>query len=178
MTVLFVQPTIDELNTVKTHAIDIYAADMHHYGEFSQIERAKQRATEEVEQLLTHEINVNDHYFFNIIDEATQSLHGYLWYLLRRRQDNQINDAFLAYILVEPQLRRQGVGQQAMQFYEDQAATLGAKRLVFYVFSENQAAMSFYRKLGYHVVEETSFNEAAFSHSKTRSFMLKNLDGE
>lgn len=56
-------------------------------------------------------------------------------------------------IAVLPEVRRQGIGRQLMEFAESQAQSKGLKKLVLDVIVENEGARRFYERLGFQAVK-------------------------
>ena len=69
----------------------------------------------------------------------------------RTRQDARYGE--LVTIEVLPQFRRQSIGIELYQTLEDSLRDWGGGRMQLHVSVENRAALSFYRRLGYRVID-------------------------
>lgn len=58
-------------------------------------------------------------------------------------------EAFIDEFYIETEFRRQGFGQQAMQFLEERAQEMGIKAIHLEVDYDNEPAMNLYRRGGY-----------------------------
>jgi ribosomal protein S18 acetylase RimI-like enzyme len=58
-------------------------------------------------------------------------------------------EAFIDEFYIEAEFRRQGFGQQAMQFLEQRAQEMGVKAIHLEVDYDNEPAMNLYRRAGY-----------------------------
>lgn len=58
--------------------------------------------------------------------------------------------AYIFLLYVQPEHRRQGIGCALMHQAETWAKTRGDRQIGLQVFHQNQAALSLYKKLGYH----------------------------
>lgn len=52
-------------------------------------------------------------------------------------------------IYIQENYRNQGIGQQLLQFTEEEAARLGFHEILVWAFKENDRAITFYKKYGY-----------------------------
>lgn len=110
-------------------------------------EGALERSHAEFERMLPQSLATPDNHFFEILaDEDSQSV-GFIWITITDRHN--IRDAWVSYIEVKPEFRRQGYATRAFREVEDIAVALGVSSIGLHVFSHNQEAQAFYRKLGF-----------------------------
>jgi len=63
------------------------------------------------------------------------------------------------YVAVSPGHRRQGIGRALMRRVEEGLAEIGCPKLNLQVRASNRDAVSFYKRLGYHVEERVSMSK-------------------
>jgi ribosomal protein S18 acetylase RimI-like enzyme len=82
-----------------------------------------------------------------LVAEAGGVVAGYIWFKL---VDSTVG-AFgrIEHIFVDGKYRKQGIGRELMQSAEDHFRGIGTKKIKLTVTSENEAAVSLYKGIGY-----------------------------
>lgn len=171
----FVKPSPEEQQRLMDESTYLYGEEMFRYGEFKLKENAIATAQQEVKGHLADLKPPAQMLFFVLEDEKIKQNIGYIWFnIFKAKTANQQTRAFLAYIFINEEQRRKGYAQIAMQRYETMARSRGAKKSILNVFQGNTAAMNFYKKLGYTIIDELGYYEAR-GITNTRCQMLKSL---
>lgn len=110
-------------------------------------EEAVQQSTEEFQRLLPEGVASKDNYLYVIVDDATQTEVGMLWYAVTT--PNNVQRAFLYEIRIADQYQGKGYGSQAMLIMEEQLRALGINSIGLHVFGHNRRAWALYERLGY-----------------------------
>ena len=90
-----------------------------------------------------------------VVAELSGSIVGFAAFQRRqpRRSHPMGRYGELVTIEVLPQFRRQSIGIELYQTLEDSLRDWGGSRMQLHVSVENRAALSFYRRLGYRVID-------------------------
>ena len=132
--------TPDEFLAIRRHALDDYTRDGK-VGAWATAEIAQQ----EFERLLPNGLATENHHLLAIRSEGQQV--GYLWLTTIQRPTE--TEAFLLDIVVFPDFRRKGYGEEALLQLERYVSGLGLKTISLSVFNHNEAALALYRKASY-----------------------------
>jgi ribosomal protein S18 acetylase RimI-like enzyme len=88
------------------------------------------------------------HRFLRIVSTNSDQSVGGVWFWI----DLKNKQAFLYNITVFPQYRRSGFASDALALVEEMVRATGCATLGLNVFSSNEGAIAFYRKLGFSAV--------------------------
>ena len=72
---------------------------------------------------------------------------GFLSFMITEEDDYEV--LYIYEVHLSPSLRRNGIGQRLMQFVERVASKVGLEKVMLTVFTSNEVAERFYRKIGY-----------------------------
>ena len=114
---------------------------------------ALERSRENFESLLPAGLDTPDNFLFEILEEETGALVGFVWYTVERKHGSCV--AYIYDLEVKAEHRRKGHALRALQALESLAAAAGASTIGLNVFANNLAAQELYRRLGY---APTNFN--------------------
>ncbi|MEK4022964.1 GNAT family N-acetyltransferase [Bacillus sp. FSL K6-3176] len=125
-------------------AIKRYAEEKILAGTWGQ-EEAQKNAEEQFDRLLPEGLQTEDHELWNILhgEEAI----GWVWLCYDR--DHPQHEGFIYNFILFEAYRGKGLAKQAMTALEEQAKSLGVKKLSLHVFAHNQIARSLYEKTGF-----------------------------
>lgn len=129
-------------------AIQGYADDNVAAGRWP-AEGALQRSTEDFDESLPLGLGTPDNHLYQIIDEATGTVVGVLWFAVVVK--NGLKSAFVYDVEVHRPHQRQGHGRAAFQALEGLVASLGLSSIALHVFGHNPGAQALYASLGYGV---------------------------
>lgn len=65
-------------------------------------------------------------------------------------------DCYLSSVAVYPEFRGQGIGTKLLEAVEDEARSIGKKRIVLKADTHNQRAINLYERLGYRIEQRTT----------------------
>jgi ribosomal protein S18 acetylase RimI-like enzyme len=126
-----------------------YAEDLLSAGEHPSLPEALEAARVEVGTWLdTGEPRFRR--FFHLFVPTLDRSVGLVWLEL----EPEFRRAYLAYLLIEPELRGRGHGLRVLRLVERFARRAGARRIYLYVFKQNLPAVALYRRAGYEVLTE------------------------
>ena len=114
-------------------------------------DEALEKARQSYLQLLPQGINTPDQYLYILIEQESGAKVGLTW--LAVLKNIQQTKAWVYDLLIYPEQRRKGYGEQAMRLLEAQARQLGAGRIELHVFGSNAVARRLYERVGYHEVD-------------------------
>jgi GNAT superfamily N-acetyltransferase len=98
-------------------------------------------------EFLPNELATPNHFFFMIMEPASGSNVGGLWYLMVEEAGKR---QFLVLdIQIYDDYRRNGYGSQAFQTMEEKGREMGVTKISLHVFKHNHSARAMYEKLGY-----------------------------
>lgn len=174
MTMKFVLPDLAGFEKIKIHAVESYADSLFTYEECFDKARARQLSEEEINDILPEAKPTPGEFIYDIFVDDKHV--GYIWYHLAFTEPAAFAlkapkcSSFLTYIHIHENYRRQGLGLQAMQLYEDKIRKSGAYETKHYVFIGNTAGVKMYKKMGYKIEREVNLYEAK---KPSRFFMRK-----
>ena len=125
-------------------AIKRYAEEKVHAGTWGQ-EEAQKNAEEQFELLLPEGLQTEDHELWTFM-HGDESI-GWVW--LCYDPDHPQHEGFIYNFILFEAYRGKGLAKQAMTALEEQAKSLGVKKLSLHVFAHNQIARSLYEKTGF-----------------------------
>ncbi|MGN7333325.1 GNAT family N-acetyltransferase [Bacillus altitudinis] len=125
-------------------AIKRYAEEKVHAGTWGQ-EEAQKNAEEQFELLLPEGLQTEDHELWTFM-HGDESI-GWVW--LCYDPDHPQHEGFIYNFILFEAYRGKGLAKQAMAALEEQAKSLGVKKLSLHVFAHNQIARSLYEKTGF-----------------------------
>ena len=123
-----------------------YAQDNVAVGRWTR-EEALARAQAEFLQLLPQGLATPDHHVYEIRDESTAAMVGFLWFAVVGKGDTRF--AYIYNICVEPQFRRRGHARAALLWLDQFARAQGIRGVRLNVFAHNSPAQVLYRSLGF-----------------------------
>lgn len=123
-----------------------YAQDNVAVGRWTR-EEALPRAQAEFLQLLPQGLATPDHHVYEIQDELTAEMVGFLWFAVVGKGDAKF--AYIYNICVEPPFRRRGHAKAALLWLEQFVRTQGIGGVRLNVFASNSAAQTLYHSLGF-----------------------------
>ena len=127
-------------------AVDEYAEEHVRGGRWSPDEAIEQ-SRKEYQDLLPNGVDTPNHFLFTLVDSASQTPVGILWYALQSSAGRQ--SAFIYDITIDPAFRRQGYATQAFLALEQRVRAQGVHQIRLHVFGHNHQARALYEKLGY-----------------------------
>lgn len=142
--------TESELQIYLQTAVEEYAQEHVKAGHWHPSE-ALQQSEKEFRQLLPDGVASKDQYLFSIVDEATGSKVGILWFAVQYRSSQPY--AFVYDFLIYEEFRRQGYGKQAFAVLEEKVKELGLDSISLHVFGHNQPAIALYQAAGYEITD-------------------------
>ena len=144
---VILQPMLEhDFQTYYEDAIARYAAEHVRSGNWSP-EESLERSRQEYEKLLPQGTATPNQYLYSVIDPATNTNVGMIWYAIREKNAQRI--AFIYEISIKPEYQRRGYSQQTMQTLETLVRNHGVTTIQLHVFGHNHAARALYEKLGY-----------------------------
>lgn len=108
-------------------------------------EEAQKNAEEQFERLLPEGPQTEDHELWTFM-HGDESI-GWVW--LCYDPDHPQHEGFIYNFILFEAYRGKGLAKQAMAALEEQAKSLGVKKLSLHVFAHNQIARSLYEKTGF-----------------------------
>jgi GNAT superfamily N-acetyltransferase len=114
-------------------------------------DEALEKARQSYQELLPQGIHTPDQYLYTLIEQKSGEKVGLTW-LAVLKNVNQTK-AWVYDLLIYPEQRRKGYGEQTMRLLEAQARQLGAARIELHVFGSNAVARRLYERVGYHEVD-------------------------
>ncbi|WP_407968963.1 GNAT family N-acetyltransferase [Bacillus altitudinis] len=108
-------------------------------------EEAQKNAEEQFELLLPEGLQTEDHELWTFM-HGDESI-GWVW--LCYDPDHPQHEGFIYNFILFEAYRGKGLAKQAMAALEEQAKSLGVKKLSLHVFAHNQIARSLYEKTGF-----------------------------
>jgi ribosomal protein S18 acetylase RimI-like enzyme len=103
----------------------------------------------EFARLLPAGLETADHRIYEIEDEASGQLVGFVW--LAFMPKGTMKSAYVYQVVVQAEFRRLGHARAALQALEAIAAFEGASNIGLHVFQHNPGAQALYEALGYRV---------------------------
>jgi ribosomal protein S18 acetylase RimI-like enzyme len=122
-----------------------YAAEKVKAGNWA-AEDAERRSEEEFQRLLPEGRETPAHEIRSMIADTGEKV-GYTWFTIEDRDVGRV--VFIYDIAVDPEHRRQGHAQAALDEIAEYAREHGAIGVQLHVFGENTGARELYRKAGY-----------------------------
>ncbi|PEK99059.1 N-acetyltransferase [Bacillus sp. AFS017336] len=101
------------------------------------------------QSLLPEGEKTENNYLKNIV--LNEQFIGYIWYSINLKQEP--NYAYLFEILIYPEYRGQGYGNEAMSACIKEINELGIEDVCLHVFGHNQGALKLYQKLGFEITD-------------------------
>jgi ribosomal protein S18 acetylase RimI-like enzyme len=139
------EPMTDEqFRAYRDSAEDHYAKAISESGQLPW-EDAVQKASEDFARMLPDGLASTDSYLRTAYDGDAEV--GMLWLRIETRSDGR--RAFVAFVSVREQVRRQGYGEAIMTAAEDLGRDLGATSMALNVFGHNVGARALYERIGY-----------------------------
>lgn len=129
-------------------AVTGYANDNVAAGRWPEAE-ALELSRAEFSRLLPHGLETPDHRLYEIEDELSGQTVGFVW--LAYLSKASMKSAYVYQVVVQPEFRRRGHAQTALQALEAIAAAEGASNIGLHVFEHNPGAQALYALLGYRV---------------------------
>lgn len=112
-------------------------------------EVALERSEAEFSRFLPEGLTTPDQHFFSIVDEATGSQVGVVWFSVADWGGRRA--AFILDFMIHEPFRRHGFALQALSALEDEVRVLGLDTIELHVFGHNRAARALYEKAGFEV---------------------------
>lgn len=112
---------------------------------------ALERSRIEILKLLSEGLETESQALFELMVPGEDEPAGAIW--LASVERNGIRFGFVYDLWIRPDLRRKGLGVQAMQGAEAWTKALGLEALALHVFGHNPEALSLYQKLGYRITD-------------------------
>jgi ribosomal protein S18 acetylase RimI-like enzyme len=138
----------DEYPTYRDAAVRGYADDKVRSGDWVSRD-ALTLSAQAFHRLAPNGLRTPDQHFFTVHDAATDAKVGWLWYQVR--DDGPYRSAYLCDIVIFDACRRQGYGTACLAELDNQAKSLGIRRVGLHVFGHNAGAVELYRRCGYKV---------------------------
>jgi ribosomal protein S18 acetylase RimI-like enzyme len=110
-------------------------------------EDALKLSEKSIARSLPNGLDTERQYLFSIKDVDKQMKVGYLWFGYYERFTRK--EAFIHYLVIFEELRGKGYGTQSMEALEDELIKLEVEKVSLHVFSNNNEAISLYKKTGY-----------------------------
>lgn len=110
-------------------------------------EGALERSLAVFEKLLPQGLVTPNNYLFEIVGNEGSQMVGSVWFSVQEQLG--IRDAWVSYIEVKPEFRRQGYATRAFQALEAIVVPLGVSSIGLHVFNHNREAQAFYSQLGF-----------------------------
>ena len=111
------------------------------------LEKTKARAAEKIGGLLVNGRNTPAHFFMKAVCPQSGKSVGNFWFNFRAKEA----EAYIYYLVVDPEERRKGHGAEIMRLIESFAKDLGCRQIWLNVMSHNAAALKLYEKSGFRV---------------------------
>ena len=108
-------------------------------------EEAQKNAEKQFDRLLPEGLQTEDHELWTFM-HGDESI-GWVWLCYDR--DHPQHEGFIYNFMLFEAYRGKGLAKQAMTALEEQAKSLGVKKLSLHVFAHNQIARSLYEKTGF-----------------------------
>ena len=127
-----------------------YADDKVRSGDW--IERdAMTLALQAIHRLVPSGPGTAGHHLFTVHDAETGVKVGWLWFEVR--DDGLYRSAYLSDILIFDEYQRRGYGTACLAEFDNQARSLGIRRVRLHVFGHNTEARKLYERCGYKVTD-------------------------
>jgi ribosomal protein S18 acetylase RimI-like enzyme len=127
-----------------------YAGDKVRSGDWSDRD-AMTLALQAFHRLVPSGPETAGHHLFTVHDAETAVKVGWLWFEVR--DDGLSRTAFLSDILIFDEYQRQGYGTACLAEFDNQARSLGIRRVRLHVFGHNMEAKKLYERCGYQVTD-------------------------
>lgn len=114
-------------------------------------EEALAKAQQSYRELLPRGLATPEQYLYTLIESETGEKAGIAWLALIKN-DRQTK-AWVYDLLIYPEQRRKGYGEQTMRLLEAKARQLGVARIELHVFGSNAVARRLYERVGYYEVD-------------------------
>lgn len=125
-----------------------YADDKVRSGNWPE-EDALERSRTQIAKLLPQGVETENQALFELASDDEDDAVGALW--LAVIDDAGTRKGFIYDLWIRPDVRRRGLGRQAMREAEAWARAQGLEALSLHVFGENSAALSLYQNSGYRI---------------------------
>lgn len=153
-------PITDEaLNQFLPESIDMYAQSMVDNGEYASREIPNRLAENEVYSYFPNDQLLPNEHIFSIVDASDrETILCTTWITIRLT--GKFPSAFLVWIDILPEYRRQGLAQKALKELEAFARRLKASHIDPSVFANNHSARKLYEQMGYKEVRAKMLGHA------------------
>lgn len=121
-----------------------YEDDLMNAFELSQ-EAAARKTQRDMRGFLEGSLDEDSNHLFHMRKRPGGEHVGAIWLVT----ENDVGIAWLCYVLVYGQYRRNGYGTQAIRLLHEKARELGCDQINLYVHCHNAGAHTLYQKLGY-----------------------------
>jgi ribosomal protein S18 acetylase RimI-like enzyme len=111
------------------------------------LEKMKVRAAEKIGSLLVHGQSTQDHHFRKAVCPELGKSVGNFWLHIKTKEA----EAYIYYVVVNPDERRKGYGRQIMELLENFAKERGCRQIWLNVMSNNPGAQKLYENSGFSV---------------------------
>lgn len=152
MPIEFHYMTDEHLGQFIPRSIELYAQAMVDAKEYSTLDIPRTLAKNEVMGYFPNGILRANEHIFHIHHTGLKKFIGILWVSLYLHLEEPM--AFLAWIEVFPDYRRQGFAKQALKQLEGMLAEVNISRIELNVFAHNTQALTLYQELGYYIQQE------------------------
>ncbi len=138
--------TDDEFRSYLAVGVAEYADEHIKAGSWSR-EEGYEKARQEYDRLLPQGVATPNHYFYSLVDVASEAKVGMIWYHINDSSPDK--SAFIYDIRVYEEYRRRGYGSRALALMEEALRAAGVKSVALHVFAHNAGAREMYQKLGF-----------------------------
>lgn len=142
----------DEYSTYRDAAVRWYAEDKQRSGDWLSRD-ALTLSFQAFHRSAPNGLQTPNQYLFTVHDAATDVKVGWLWYQIR--DDGLCQSVYLCDIMIFVEHRRQGYGTACLAELDNQARSLGVRRVGLHVFGHNPEAVKLYQRCGYKITDHT-----------------------
>ena len=121
------------------------------------LEAIRDRAAEDIRQILRDGLATEGHRILIVEDEETGDPLGHLWSGPNWRRDPRT--LYLWHIFLDEKARGRGIGRELMRRLEKEARSEGRTRIELNVFADNARARDLYASLGYAEMSSQMYKE-------------------
>jgi ribosomal protein S18 acetylase RimI-like enzyme len=149
---LILVPLTEEEFAARRETLAAGYADSLHRSRGLTPEQARERAAQQVAQLLPEGLHTEGTLLFNAIVDGRQV--GWIWIALPDGTPERPDAAWIYDIEIEPEHRGKGYGRALMEAAERELVARGVDKLALNVFGFNTPAIRLYESLGFEVTAQ------------------------
>lgn len=120
-------------------------------------DNALKQSKEAMTRFLPRGLNTEGAYLYSVVEEESQTQVGYIWFNVT--EGSRGREAFIYDIYIFEPYQGRGYGKQAMQALDEEARSMGVRKIGLHVFGQNQRAFQLYTKMGYGITDITMSKE-------------------